>query len=208
MTGALCRRALRRQHGPRDRAVPAAPAGAVALQPERRLSCNGKPPTATDLPLRLRNHDVRRRPLTARRVEAAPRGRSPAGRCLRSANADAHHHPGLGRRRRLSAVELQLPQLRRRARRHACAPRPRTQSSIFVRPDDGVDGVLFNASPDILEQIRANPALQPARALRDTAIAGVVLIDGQVDHATGPVHAARARQRRCRCGAPTRWPKT
>ena len=63
--------------------------------------------------------------------------------------------------------------------------KPRTQSSIFVRPDDAADGVLFNASPDILEQIRANPAMQPARAVRDTAIAGVVLMDGQVDHATG-----------------------
>jgi pyrroloquinoline quinone biosynthesis protein B len=63
--------------------------------------------------------------------------------------------------------------------------RARTQSSIFIRPDDGDDGVLFNASPDILEQIRSNPALQPARALRDTAIAGVVLMDGQIDHATG-----------------------
>jgi pyrroloquinoline quinone biosynthesis protein B len=63
--------------------------------------------------------------------------------------------------------------------------KPRTQSSIFVRPDEGLDGVLFNASPDILEQIRSSPVLQPGRALRDTAIAGVVLIDGQVDHATG-----------------------
>ena len=63
--------------------------------------------------------------------------------------------------------------------------KPRTQSSIFVRPDDAADGILFNASPDILEQIRSNPALQPARAIRDTAIAGVVLMDGQVDHATG-----------------------
>jgi pyrroloquinoline quinone biosynthesis protein B len=61
----------------------------------------------------------------------------------------------------------------------------RTQSSIFVRGDEGVDGVLFNASPDILEQIRTNPILQPARAVRDTAIAGVVLMDGQIDHATG-----------------------
>src|SRR5688572_7449768 len=61
----------------------------------------------------------------------------------------------------------------------------RTQSSIFVRADGSADGVLFNASPDILQQIRATPALQPARAVRDTAIAGVVLIDGQVDHATG-----------------------
>ncbi len=63
--------------------------------------------------------------------------------------------------------------------------KPRTQSSIFVRPDGGHDGVLFNASPDILEQIRSSPVLQPARAKRDTAIAGVVLMDGQVDHATG-----------------------
>jgi pyrroloquinoline quinone biosynthesis protein B len=62
---------------------------------------------------------------------------------------------------------------------------PRTQSSIFIRPDDGVDGILFNASPDILEQIRSHPSLQPARAVRDTAIAGVVLMDGQIDHATG-----------------------
>ena len=63
--------------------------------------------------------------------------------------------------------------------------KPRTQSSIFVRADAGADGVLFNASPDVLEQIRSRPALQPARRPRDTAIAGVVLVDGQVDHATG-----------------------
>ncbi len=63
--------------------------------------------------------------------------------------------------------------------------RPRTQSSIFVQPDDGLEGVLFNASPDILEQIRSHPTLQPGRALRDTAIAGVILMDGQIDHCTG-----------------------
>ena len=63
--------------------------------------------------------------------------------------------------------------------------KPRTQSSIFVQPDGSADGVLFNASPDILEQIRANPVLQPARAQRDSAIAAVVLMDGQIDHATG-----------------------
>ena len=62
---------------------------------------------------------------------------------------------------------------------------PRTQSSIFIRPDDAADGILFNASPDILEQIRSSATLQPARAQRDTAIAGVVLMDGQIDHATG-----------------------
>lgn len=62
---------------------------------------------------------------------------------------------------------------------------PRTQSSIFIRPDDAADGILFNASPDILEQIRSSATLQPARAQRDTAIAGVVLMDGQIDHVTG-----------------------
>ncbi len=72
---------------------------------------------------------------------------------------------------------------------------PRTQSSIFIRPDDSADGILFNASPDILEQIRSHPALQPARAVRDTAIAGVVLMDGQIDHATG---LFMLRERGCR----------
>jgi pyrroloquinoline quinone biosynthesis protein B len=67
----------------------------------------------------------------------------------------------------------------------AVRAKPRTQSSIFIRPDDSADGILFNASPDILEQIRSSPTLQPARATRDTAIAGVVLMDGQIDHATG-----------------------
>ena len=63
--------------------------------------------------------------------------------------------------------------------------KPRTQSSIFVQGSEGSDGVLINASPDILEQIRSHPVLQPGRGLRDTAIAGVVLIDGQIDHSTG-----------------------
>ena len=62
--------------------------------------------------------------------------------------------------------------------------RPRTQSSIAVSAD-GHDWVLFNASPDILSQIRANPALQPGRGLRDTGIAGLVLSDAQIDHTTG-----------------------
>jgi pyrroloquinoline quinone biosynthesis protein B len=42
-----------------------------------------------------------------------------------------------------------------------------------------------NASPDILSQLQASPFLQPARAIRDTAIAAIVLVDGQVDHTTG-----------------------
>ncbi len=61
---------------------------------------------------------------------------------------------------------------------------PRTQSSIAVSAD-GVDWVLFNASPDLLAQIKSFPALQPARAIRDTGIRAVVLVDGQIDHTTG-----------------------
>lgn len=50
---------------------------------------------------------------------------------------------------------------------------------------DTLHWVLFNASPDILQQIRSFPALQPARALRDTAIQAVFLMDAQIDHTTG-----------------------
>ena len=45
--------------------------------------------------------------------------------------------------------------------------------------------MLFNASPDVLTQIRHSPFLQPGRAIRDTAIVGIVLIDAQIDHTTG-----------------------
>jgi pyrroloquinoline quinone biosynthesis protein B len=62
--------------------------------------------------------------------------------------------------------------------------RPRTQSSIAVRGDD-MGWALVNVSPDITAQLQANPAFQPGRALRDCAIAGIVLVDGQVDHTTG-----------------------
>ncbi|MGH8727295.1 MAG: pyrroloquinoline quinone biosynthesis protein PqqB [Burkholderiales bacterium] len=60
----------------------------------------------------------------------------------------------------------------------------RTQSSIAVS-GDGVSWVLFNASPDILAQLKTFPTLQPARAIRDTAIVAIVLIDSQIDHTTG-----------------------
>jgi pyrroloquinoline quinone biosynthesis protein B len=61
----------------------------------------------------------------------------------------------------------------------------RTQSSIAVRGRDPAAWVVVNASPDILEQLRAYPDLQPARARRDSAIAAIVLVDGQIDHTTG-----------------------
>ena len=60
----------------------------------------------------------------------------------------------------------------------------RTQSSIAVS-SDGTDWVLINASPDLLAQIKAFPALQPNRAIRDTGIRAIILCDGQIDHTTG-----------------------
>ncbi|MDO9217984.1 MAG: pyrroloquinoline quinone biosynthesis protein PqqB [Lacisediminimonas sp.] len=61
---------------------------------------------------------------------------------------------------------------------------PRSQSSIAIS-DDGEHWILCNASPDIRAQIESFPALQPARKVRDTAIAAVLLIDSQIDHCTG-----------------------
>jgi len=63
--------------------------------------------------------------------------------------------------------------------------RPRTQSSIIVSGGDERQWALVNVSPDILVQLQANPLLQPARAPRDTAISGIVLVDGQIDHSVG-----------------------
>lgn len=60
----------------------------------------------------------------------------------------------------------------------------RTQSSIAVS-ENGIDWVLFNASPDIRQQLFDFKAAQPARALRDTGIKSVVLMDSQLDHTTG-----------------------
>lgn len=60
----------------------------------------------------------------------------------------------------------------------------RTQSSIAISAD-GERWLLCNASPDIRAQIAANPELHPKRGLRDTGIAGVLLVDGQIDHTTG-----------------------
>jgi pyrroloquinoline quinone biosynthesis protein B len=72
--------------------------------------------------------------------------------------------------------------------------RARTQSSIAVSAGSDTEWVLVNASPDILAQLQANPVLQPGRAIRDSAICGIVLVDGQVDHTTG-LYMLREAQR-------------
>src|SRR5262249_61294055 len=69
-------------------------------------------------------------------------------------------------------------------RRGTIRARARTQSSIAVSGNN-TDWILFNASPDILAQLRAFPELQPGRTLRDTAVRAVVLMDAQIDHTTG-----------------------
>ena len=69
-------------------------------------------------------------------------------------------------------------------RRGSIDARPRTQSSIAIT-ENAEDWVLVNASPDLLAQIKSIPALQPARAVRDSGIAAVLLMDAQIDHVTG-----------------------
>lgn len=69
-------------------------------------------------------------------------------------------------------------------RRGTMRARRRTQSSIAVT-SDSLNWVLVNASPDILAQLAANPALQPARAVRDTGLSAIILVDSQIDHTAG-----------------------
>ena len=76
-----------------------------------------------------------------------------------------------------------------RARKGDGSALPRTQSSIAVcgNAGDGDDWVLFNASPDLRQQINDNAVLQPreGRGLRDSPIAAVVLTNADVDHVAG-----------------------
>lgn len=71
-----------------------------------------------------------------------------------------------------------------RARAGDPAARPRTQAAIAVSAN-GSDYAIFNASPDLREQIAATPALHPRQGLRDSPIASVVLTGGDVDFTAG-----------------------
>lgn len=75
----------------------------------------------------------------------------------------------------------------RRARSGDPAARPATQASIAVTADDR-HWVLINASPDLRQQIEANPPLQPRHGLRSSPIAAVVLTNGDVDAIAGLLH--------------------
>ena len=60
----------------------------------------------------------------------------------------------------------------------------RTQSSVAIS-QDGQSWVLLNASPDIAQQIRANPLLHPQGGPRDSPIKAVVLMDSQLQNVAG-----------------------
>lgn len=76
--------------------------------------------------------------------------------------------------------------LSRMARLGKSTVRARTQSSLAASAD-GEGWVLFNASPDIRQQIAETPDLQPSPddAVRSTPIRAVVLTNADVDHVAG-----------------------
>src|SRR5688572_18466921 len=76
--------------------------------------------------------------------------------------------------------------LSRAARAGAAGIRSRTQSSLAASAD-GTAWVLFNASPDIRQQIAETPELQPSAdaPLRSSPIKAVVLTNADVDHIAG-----------------------
>lgn len=81
----------------------------------------------------------------------------------------------------------------RRARRGDPMARPATQASIAIS-GDGRRWLLVNASPDLRQQIEAQPALQPKDGLRSTPIAAVALTNGDVDAVAGLLHLREGTQ--------------
>jgi pyrroloquinoline quinone biosynthesis protein B len=69
------------------------------------------------------------------------------------------------------------------AAREGIRARPRTQSSLAVRGDDG-PWFLVNASPDLRQQLQT---LSPRRVngIRASPIAGVLVTDAEIDHTAG-----------------------
>ena len=72
----------------------------------------------------------------------------------------------------------------RLARNNTTGSPQRTQSSIAVSNDEK-NWVLFNASPDLRQQINDNSFLHPKLGLRDSPIKSVVVTNADVDHVAG-----------------------
>lgn len=74
----------------------------------------------------------------------------------------------------------------------------RTQSSIAISQDGapGEGWLLVNASPDLPQQIRATPALQPGHAGQagDQPIRAVVLLDSRLHHVAGLLSLRESRE--------------
>lgn len=71
----------------------------------------------------------------------------------------------------------------------------RTQSSIAISQDGrpGEGWLLINASPDLPQQIRATPELQPGRP-GDMPIRAVVLLDSRLHHVAGLLSLRESRE--------------
>ena len=69
------------------------------------------------------------------------------------------------------------------AARAGVRARPRTQSSLAIRGDDG-PWFLVNASPDLRQQLETLDAPR-ADGVRAPPIAGVLLTDAEIDHTAG-----------------------
>ena len=70
----------------------------------------------------------------------------------------------------------------------------RTQSSLAVSRD-GENWALFNASPDLRQQLNLTPELwaDPNRGHRHSPIKAVVLTNGDVDHIAGLINLREAQ---------------
>ena len=71
------------------------------------------------------------------------------------------------------------------ARKNPEKAKPRTQSSIAVSVDNGDNWFLFNASPDLRQQINDNAFLQPKNGIRHSPILGAFITNGDIDHIAG-----------------------
>jgi len=74
---------------------------------------------------------------------------------------------------------------RLRAGRLRSQARTQAQAAVYVSASEWY---LLNASPDLRTQILSSPQLVPARAPRDTPIAGVLLTSADVDSVAGLLH--------------------
>jgi pyrroloquinoline quinone biosynthesis protein B len=62
--------------------------------------------------------------------------------------------------------------------------KPRTQASVAVSAN-GEEWILINAAPDLPEQLRRSPALQPSSGTRGSPVKAILLTGAEIDQVTG-----------------------